>query len=88
MEIKFLKKEKNYLEMEFQDMDIGLLNAIKEIVLRDSDIEFAVVKRGHFLKDNHILSVRTKKKDATIIIKKAIDEFQKDLDKLESQLKK
>ncbi|MFA5382124.1 MAG: RpoL/Rpb11 RNA polymerase subunit family protein [Candidatus Micrarchaeia archaeon] len=87
MEIKFIKKEKNYVEIEAFELDIGVLNAIKEIVLRDSDVEFSAVKRGHFLNEKHILTVRTKKKDAIELIKKAIEEFQKDLDKLEAQLK-
>ena len=88
MELTFLKKEKQYIEIKFNEMDIGLLNALKEIILKDADIEFAAVKKGHFLDDKHILSIRTKKKDAISVIKKAIDEFQKDLDKLEVQLKK
>ncbi|MCC7552431.1 hypothetical protein KO317_02070 [Candidatus Micrarchaeota archaeon] len=88
MKFKFLKKEKNYIEIEVEDLDIGLLNSIKEKLLKDKDVEFTAVKRGHFLKDNHILYVRTTKKDALGLIKNAVEEFQKDLDKIESQLKK
>lgn len=88
MKIKFLKKEKNYLEIETEEIDIGLLNSIKEILLKDKDIEFTGVKRGHFLKEKHILYVRTIKKDALPLLNNAIEEFQKNLEKLESQLKK
>ncbi len=87
MEFEFLKKEKNYVEIAFKETDIGLLNAIKEMVLEDKDVEFAAVKRGHFLEDKHIFHIRTSKKDAITLIKKALEDFQADLEKLEKQLK-
>lgn len=88
MEINFKKKEKDFVEIECIDMDIAVLNSIKEILLRDKDVEFAAVKRSHPLENKHSLIVRTKKKDSIKLIKKAIKEFQSDLEKVEKLLKK
>ena len=88
MEVNFITKEKNFVEIECADIDIAVLNGIKEILLRDKDTEFAAVKKIHSLEDKNMLIVRTKKKDAAGAVKKALKEFQTDLTKVESLLKK
>ena len=61
MEIEILKNEKDYLEVAIKGEDIGFINAIKELLFDDSDVEFAAYRLDHPIVASPVLMVRMKK---------------------------
>lgn len=77
MEMKFLKQEKNLVEVEFDDLT--LVEILRVYLNKSSSVEFAAWKREHYTK-NPVLKVITKGKDAKAVLKDAILSISKDLD--------
>jgi DNA-directed RNA polymerase subunit L len=80
MEIKVLNSEKNFVDLEVNNLTI--VEILRVYLNKDSSVEFAAWKREHFTK-NPILTVRTKGKDAKKAVKDAVAQITKDLDILE-----
>lgn len=77
MELKFLKTEKNEVEVEFTDMT--LIEILRTYLNKDSDVTFAAWKREHHTV-NPVLKVKTKSKDAKTVLKDAVKAIVADLD--------
>jgi len=84
MEMKFLKEEKNLVEVEIDDLTI--VEILRVYLNKDSSVEFAAWKREHYTK-NPVLKVVTKGKDAKAVIKDAITSIFKDLDSVLAEFK-
>jgi len=84
MEMKFLKEEKNLVEVEIDDLTI--VEILRVYLNKDSSVEFAAWKREHYTK-NPVLKVITKGKDAKVVIKDAITSIFKDLDSVLAEFK-
>ena len=85
MEIKILKDEKNDSELEINNLTIAEL--LRGYLNKDDDVELAAWRRDHPSK-NPILKIKTKSKSAKKILKDAVSDIEKELEKLEVEFKK
>jgi|YelNatPaOPRAMG01_1025707.scaffolds.fasta_scaffold49565_2 DNA-directed RNA polymerase subunit L len=88
MEIKPIKNEKNYIELEFIDCEPSILNALVDNLIDEKDVEFCTVKLDHPQIGNPIFVLRTNKADALELLKKAIKKLKEDVASLEKNIKK
>jgi DNA-directed RNA polymerase subunit L len=79
MEVKVLKNEKDYLEIEIDNLTIAEL--LRNQLWKDSAIEAAAWRREHPTK-NPVLIVKTKGKSA----KKALQDCISQIDKLNNKI--
>jgi DNA-directed RNA polymerase subunit L len=84
MDIKFLKKEKNEVEVEVPSLT--LVEILRVYLNKDSSVEFAAWKREHYTKVP-VLKVITKGKDAKSVLNDAVSSIVKDLDSVASEFK-
>lgn len=78
MEIEVIKNERDYLEVALKgDVEIGLPNALKEILLEDKDVEFAACKLDHPLVASPVLMVRVSDGTALSALRSAIKKLKK-----------
>ena len=56
--------------------------------MEDGDVTLAGYDKTHPLSDDAIFIVKTSSKDASTVLKKAIDELSKELDSLEKEMSK
>ena len=87
MNLKIRASEPNYVEIELVGEDISFANTIKEMLLKDSDVEFAACRMDHPQVGNPIIHVRTKKKDPLPLIKDAVKEMKKDVSEFKASMK-
>ncbi len=85
MELKVLKREKNEIEVEFDDLTFPEI--LRVYLNKDSAVTFAAWKKEHATM-NPVLLVKTKGKDVKAAIDKAVEEIVKDLEKVEEDFKK
>ncbi len=85
MEVKVLRKEKNEIEIEFDDLTFPEI--LRVYLNKDSAVTFAAWKKEHSTL-NPVLLVKTKGKEAKAAVDKAIQEITKDLEKVEEDFKK
>jgi len=84
MEVKLLKKGKNEIEVEFENLTFPEI--LRVYLNKDSSVTFAAWRKEHSTR-NPALLVKTKGKDAKSAIESAVNAIIKDLDKIESDLK-
>jgi len=77
MEIEILKSEKDYLEVSIKGEDIGFINAIKELLFDDSDVEFAAYRLDHPIVASPVLMVRMKKGSPISAVRTAVKKLKK-----------
>ena len=82
MEIKILKDEKDYLEVEIGNLTVA---EVLRVYLNDEGADLAVWKRDH-PSQNPILIL--KNKDAKKTLKKAIETVDKEIDNFLKEFKK
>ena len=70
-ELKIDRKDKNHVEITFMGEDISLINAIREVLVENEEVEFAAVKQDHIELANPVLVVKTKKGNPSTLIAKA-----------------
>ena len=70
-ELKIDRKDKNHVEITFMGEDIALINAIREVLVENEEVEFAAVKHDHIELANPVLVVKTKKGNPSTLIAKA-----------------
>ncbi|MEM4554655.1 MAG: DNA-directed RNA polymerase subunit L [Candidatus Anstonellaceae archaeon] len=89
MEIKVVKNEKDYIEIELhgEDVDIGFPNALKEIMLEDENVEFAACRQDHPLVAPPVLMVRVSEGSPLSAIKAAIKKLRKQASEFKEALK-
>ncbi len=84
MEVKVLKKEKNELELQFDNLTFPEI--LRVYLNKDSSVTFAAWKKEHSTV-NPVLLVKTKGKDAKAVVEHAVNEIVKDLEKVETEFK-
>lgn len=84
MELKFLKTEKNEVEVEFADLTI--VEILRSYLSKDSSVTFVAWKRMHPT-ENPILKLETKDKDAKSVMTDAVKAIVSDLDEISKEFK-
>ncbi|MFA6022820.1 MAG: RpoL/Rpb11 RNA polymerase subunit family protein [Candidatus Pacearchaeota archaeon] len=85
MDIKIIKDEKNEIEISIDSLTIA--EVLREYLNKDSSVIFAAWKREHPNKPV-VLRIETKGKSPRKAIEDAIEQIQKEADKLVSEVKK
>jgi len=85
MLIKYLKQEKNEAEIEMDNPTVAEL--LRSYLAKDDSVSFVAWRKEHPFK-NLILKIKTDGKTIDKAIKDAISKIGKDLDSLESEIKK
>ncbi len=87
MKLHVRVSEPNYLEIELQGEDMGLPNALREILIEDKDVEFAACKSDHPQVGEPMIILRTKSKKAFDVLESAIEKLKKEAKEFGSELK-
>lgn len=87
MKINVKANEPHYLEIELEGEDIGLANALREILIEDKDVEFAASKLEHPQISPPTLLLRTRSKKAFDVFGAAVDKLHKDAAQFRTALK-
>ena len=77
MDIEIIKNEKDYVEVAIKGEDIGFINAIKELLFEDDDVEFAAYRLDHPIVASPVLMVRMKKGNAVSALRTAVKKLKK-----------
>ena len=85
MEIKVLKDEKEYLEVDINSLTMAEL--LRNDLWEDSSVQIAAWKRDHPSK-NPILIIKTKGKSAKKVLQECIERLSKVNDKVVDEFKK
>ncbi|MGB9635171.1 MAG: RpoL/Rpb11 RNA polymerase subunit family protein [Candidatus Micrarchaeia archaeon] len=73
MTLKYVVNEKNHIEVEFEGEDITIPSLLKEVLLKDRNVDFVTYVTGHPERDNPKLVLKTNKKDAREVLKDAFE---------------
>ena len=84
MEIKFLKSDKNEVEVQLEDLTLAEI--LRVYLNNDSDVTFVAWKREH-MTEKPILKIKTKDKDVKTVVKAAVDSITADLDTILADFK-
>ena len=74
MEIKIIKKEKNYLDIEIDNLTVAEI--LRDMLWQDKATELAAWKREHPSKHPHLI-LRTSGKEAKKVLLETIEKVQK-----------
>jgi DNA-directed RNA polymerase subunit L len=85
MEIKYLKDEKNEIEVEINNLTI--VELVRSYLVEDDKVDFAAWRRDHPTK-NPVLKITTNGKTAKKALQDAIKKIEKELDSVAEQFKK
>jgi len=85
MEIKVLKKEKNEMEIEIENLTIAEI--LRVYLNKDSAVTFSAWKREHSTM-NPVLAIKTSGKDVKLIVDNAVKAVSADLDSILTEFKK
>ncbi len=85
MDIKIIKKEKNYIEIELNDLTVAEL--LRDTLWQDKATELAAWKREHPSKNPHLI-LRTQGKEAKKVLLDTIERVQKLNTEMLSEFKK
>ena len=77
MDVEVIKNEKDYLEIAIKGEDIGFINAVKELLFDDVDVEFAAYRLDHPIVASPVLMVRMKKGNAVSAVRTAVKKLKK-----------
>ena len=88
MKASIIKKEDNELIIEFEDKSLALPDFIAGQLLTYDEVEFAGVTRDHPETGKPRLVIKTSKKKAKDMLKKALEDIDKNLDEMKAQIKK
>jgi DNA-directed RNA polymerase subunit L len=77
MDIEIIKSEKDYAEIAIKGEDIGFINAIKELLFEDDDVEFAAYRLDHPVVGAPVLMVRMKKGSPVSALRTAVKKLKK-----------
>lgn len=87
MELEVIKNEKDYLEIVLKGEDYGFATSLKEILLEDSDVEFAACRMDHPQNAAPVLMVRTKGESPFSALKTAVKKLKKQAEDFKDALK-
>lgn len=85
MEIKIIKKDKNYLEIELDNLTIAEL--LRDVLWQDKATELAAWKREHPSKNPHLI-LKTNNKEAKKVLVETIEKIKKLNEELLTEFKK
>lgn len=85
MEINVLKKEKN--ELLFEIDNITIAEILRVYLAQDSSVDFVAWRREHLTK-KPVFKLKTSGKDTKKVLDSAVNSVTKDLDKLLEDFKK
>ncbi len=85
MDIKFISKTKDVLEVEV-DEDEGFVDTLKEKLLQDRNVEMAYYTIRHPLTDKPKLFIKMKKGSSEEALKKAVRAYTKEIADFEKLL--
>ena len=86
MEVKFITKEKNIVEVEVTGVDTSLLNALVEKLTNTKGVEMAAYKVEHPMVGKPTLMVKTKgASNALTVLTKALDELESDTEEFKKK---
>jgi DNA-directed RNA polymerase subunit L len=88
MELEFLKKEKNHVEVILHGEDHSFPSALREKLVAEKGVEFVAVTRDHPTAADPKLVLKTKGKDAREVIASAVRALQKDVKGFTSHMKR
>ncbi|VVB66498.1 DNA-directed RNA polymerase subunit L [Candidatus Gugararchaeum adminiculabundum] len=88
MEVKYLKDEDNYLEVQLTGEEHTFPNMLRDILMEDKDVTFAAYVLDHPLVGQPKIIIRTKKGDPKKALKAAVKELKDRLKKFESAISK
>ena len=83
-----LKNDKEELRLQFDTIDQGFLNFIKDAIWKQSGVEQAGFRIDHPEVGKPVFVIKTKGKKAKDVWNSAVDSLSKDLSKLEKDVKK
>ena len=83
MEVKFLKKEKNEIEVELEDLTLAEI--LRVYLNKDSNVDFVAWRREHPT-DNPVLEVKTSSGTPQKAVDNAVKAITKDLDSFEKDI--
>lgn len=87
MKLNVKAMEANYLEIEFEDEDFALPNALRELLISDKEVEFAACKVDHPQAGKPLLIIRTKSKNPLDLLSAAVDELKEQAEEFKGALK-
>ncbi|MEM2933045.1 MAG: RpoL/Rpb11 RNA polymerase subunit family protein [Candidatus Pacearchaeota archaeon] len=85
MEVKVIKKEKNFIEIEIDNLTIAEL--MRDMLWQDKATELAAWKREHPSKNPHLI-LRTNGKEAKKVLLETIEKIKKTNQELLAEFKK
>lgn len=88
MNLKYVVDEKNHIEVEFLGEDYSIPAVLKEILLKNKDVEFVTYIVGHPSRDSPRLVLKTSKSDAKKILKEAVKEATETFEEMKKALTK
>ncbi|MBR9679176.1 MAG: hypothetical protein GON13_02830 [Nanoarchaeota archaeon] len=86
MNTKVLGKSTKMLRLSVTEGNHEVLNLLVKELLKDSDVTFTAYKKEHELFENYTLIIRTKTKDPTTIMNKALKNLSLTVETLRKQL--
>ena len=75
-DIKILKQTATEIEFEIEDESHGVCNALRHILMKDEDVEYAVHNIDHPLTGKPIMTIKTNGADPKEALKKAAEELK------------
>jgi DNA-directed RNA polymerase subunit L len=88
MELEFIKKEKNEIELIVKQEDVSFFYLIENIASSKREVEFVALKNADHLKKEFQLYIKTKDKPAKDVLLDCIQEAEKNLETILSSLEK
>lgn len=75
-DIKILKQTATEIEFEIEDESHGVCNALRHILMKDENVEYAVYNIDHPLTGKPIMTIKTNGADPKEALKKAAEELK------------
>lgn len=88
MELEFLKKEKNEIELQVKNEDTSFFYLIESIASSKKDVEFVALKKSDHLTKEFSFYIKTKEKAAKDILLECIQEAEDNLQTIIQSLEK
>lgn len=88
MELEFIKKEKNEIELVIKQEDVSFFYLIENIASSKREVEFVALKNADHLKKEFQLYIKTKDKAAKEVLLDCIIEAEKNLENILQNLEK
>lgn len=86
MDVRYLKDEKNEAEIQLDNLTIA--EVLRAYLVKDGDVSFVAWKKNHPMKKEILLKIKTKGKTVRKAISDAINQIEKEADRLIENFKK